>query len=67
MFQSKFPARKAKMSKLNKTVKGSGPSPVRLAGGAGAVADRTSSLIELLVASPQKPVFEHGLEWWVSL
>jgi 60 kDa SS-A/Ro ribonucleoprotein len=33
--------------KLNKTVRGTGSAPVRLAGGAGAVADRTSKLNEL--------------------
>ena len=33
--------------KLNKTVKGTGPAPVRLAGGTGAIADRTSELNEL--------------------
>lgn len=33
--------------KLNKTVRGTGPAPVRLAGGAGAVASRTSKLNEL--------------------
>jgi len=33
--------------KLNRTVRGTGPAPVRLAGGVGAVADRTSKLNEL--------------------
>lgn len=33
--------------KINKTVKGTGPAPERLAGGLGAVADRTSKLNEL--------------------
>jgi 60 kDa SS-A/Ro ribonucleoprotein len=33
--------------KTNKSVKGTGPAPVRLAGGAGAIADRTSKLNEL--------------------
>jgi 60 kDa SS-A/Ro ribonucleoprotein len=33
--------------KLNKSTKGTGPAPARLAGGLGAVADRTSKLNEL--------------------
>lgn len=32
---------------MNKTVRGTGPAPVRLAGGVGAIADRTSKLNEL--------------------
>jgi hypothetical protein len=46
-FNSKLPAKKEKHMKINKTVKGTGTLPVRLAGGMGAVADRTSPLMEL--------------------
>ena len=38
---------KGKHMKINKTVRGTGPAPVRLAGGVGAIADRTSKLNEL--------------------
>jgi 60 kDa SS-A/Ro ribonucleoprotein len=43
----RIPQLKGKRMKINKTVRGTGPAPVRLAGGAGAIADRTSKLNEL--------------------